>query len=180
MTDQTILEYGKERGIRNQTLKRWLDLPESDQGALLDLANGLKIGENHLRDLLDWAEEISLRDGLSLCGLIKGENLEPIWSDPRLGRGDKLRRIKEEMRRLRFPRLVTMEREIQKRIRALGIVSQIQFSVPPGLEGGSLTVHLSATNEADMKKLGEELEKLLERSEIKDIFEYLSGRAVES
>ena len=68
MTDQTILEYGKERGIRNQTLKRWLDLPESDQGALLDLANGLKIGENHLRDLLDWAEEISLRDGSSLCG----------------------------------------------------------------------------------------------------------------
>ena len=73
-----------------------------------------------------------------------------------------------------------MEREIQKRIRALGLGSQIRFSVPPGLEGGSLTVHLSATNEADMKKLGEELGKLLERSEIKDIFEYLSGRAVES
>lgn len=178
MTDKAILEYGKERGIRNQTLKRWLNLPESDQSALLDLAHGLRIGENHLRDFLDWAEEISLRDGLSLCKIIKGESIEPIWSDPRLGRGDKLRRIKEAMRRQRFPRLMQMEREIQKRIRAMGIGSQIQFSVPSGLEGGTLTVHLSSTSEADLRKLVGELGELLERSEIKEIFEYLSGRAV--
>ena len=115
---------------------------------------------------------------MSLCKIIKGESIEPIWSDPRLGRGDKLRRIKEAMRRQRFPRLMQMEREIQKRIRAMGIGSQIQFSVPSGLEGGTLTVHLSSTSEPDLKKLVGELGELLERSEIKEIFEYLSGRAV--
>jgi hypothetical protein len=72
-----------------------------------------------------------------------------------------------------------MEREIQKRIRAMGLSSQIRFSVPSGLEGGTLTVHLSSTSEGDLRKLVGEVGELLERSEIKEIFEYLSGRAAE-
>ncbi len=61
----------------------------------------------------------------------------------------------------------------------MGLGSQIQFSVPSGLEGGTLTVHLSSTSEAVLRKLVGELGEILKRSEIKEIFEYLSGRAVE-
>ncbi|NIO07105.1 MAG: hypothetical protein GTO40_03585 [Deltaproteobacteria bacterium] len=179
MTDQTIVEYGKEKGIRKQILERWSGLPEADRFALLELARGLNIGENHLRELLDWAEEISLRDGVGLYGLIKGPRIEPIWSDPRLGRADKLRRIKEEMRRLRFPRLVKLERDVQNRIRSLGLGSQIQLSVPQGLEGGALTIQLTATSVADLRKLSAELNEVLERSEIVDIFDCLNGRAMQ-
>ena len=117
MIDQEIIAYGKANGFRQQTLERWLKLSEADQKALLDLAQELKIGENHLRDFQDWLEEISLRDGVSLVEILKRESLLRISSDPRLGRNDKLKRIKEEVRRLRFPRLAHIEGEIRKRIR---------------------------------------------------------------
>jgi len=90
MMDQAIHEYGREKVFQKQTLDRWLKLPEPDREALLELARGLRIGENHFRDFLDWLEEISLRDGASLCQILKGKSIALIWSDSRLGRNDKL------------------------------------------------------------------------------------------
>src|SRR5574341_1354013 len=114
-----IVGYAKEKGFRQQTLERWLGLSEPDREALLELARGLKLGESHFRDFLDWLEEIALRDGKNFREILQGEPVARIMSAPRLGRSDKLKRAKEEVRRLRFPRLAHIQDEIQKRIREL-------------------------------------------------------------
>ncbi len=178
MMDQAIIEYGRIKGIRKRTLERWLHLVESDREALLDLAKALSIGENHLRDFLDWTDEMSLRDGVGLGKVLMGDPIEPIWTDSKLGRSDKLRRVKQELRRLRFPRLVQVEREIQKRIRSMGLKSEIQLTVPTSLEGGSLMVQLRSTSHEDLKRLTGELGPLLDRTEIKEIFDFLRGETV--
>ncbi len=176
MMDQAIHDYGREKVFQKQTLDRWLKLPEPDREALLELARGLRIGENHFRDFLDWLEEISLRDGVSLCQILKGKSIALIWSDSRLGRNDKLKRIKEELRRLRFPRLVRLEGEIQKKIRQMGPGPQIQMTVVPGLEGGALTVQLRATSHEELQRLLAVLGQLSGRTEMKEIFDLLAGR----
>lgn len=176
MLDQQILAYGKAKGFHKQTLERWLRLTEADREALLDLAQGLKIGENHCRDFLDWLEEISLRDGVSLCEVLRGESLLRISSAPRLSRNDKLKQIKDEVRRLRFPRLAQVEGEIQRRIREMKLKPQIQITVPPGLEGGALTVQVRASGHEELKRLVRELGQALEREPVVEIFALLTGR----
>jgi hypothetical protein len=176
MPHQAVVEYGKAKGFHQQTLDRWLLLAESDQESLLDLVRSLKIGENHLRDFMDWLEEISLRDGVSFSRILEGESILSIRSDGRLGRNDKLKQIKKEMEHLRFPRLFGIEREIHSKIRKMKLQPRIQLSVPPSLEGGSLTVQLKAVGHGELKCLVREMEGLLDRAEIKEIFELLSGR----
>ena len=171
--DQKILDYGKKKGFHKKTLERWFKLSEADQEALLSLAQGLKIGENHFRDFLDWLEEIALRDGVSLSEVLMGESFLRISSDPRLSRNDKLKRIKEEVRRLRFPRLSRIEEEIQKRIREIKLKPQIQMTVPPGLEGGTLTVQVRATSYEELKQLVGELGQTLGKKTMKEIFALL-------
>ena len=175
MIDQQILAYGTKKAFHQKTLDRWLKLAENDRGALLALAEGLKMGENHLRDFLDWLEEISLRDGVSIRDILTGESFERISSNPRLGRGDKLKRIKEEVRRLRYPRLRQIEGEIGKRIRELKLIPQIQMSVPPGLEGGALNVRLRATSFEELGQLVDAMGQALERKAMKEIFALLGG-----
>lgn len=177
MIDQQILAYGQEKGFHRRTLERWLELTQVDREALLDLAQGLKMGENHFRDFLDWLEEIALRDGVSLCEILKDDSLLRISSDPRLSRNDKLKQMKEELRRLRFPRLSQIEGEIQKRIREIKLRPQIQISVPPGLEGGALTVQVRATSYEELKRSVVELGQALERETMKDIFDLLRGES---
>jgi Tfp pilus assembly protein PilN len=93
-----------------------------------------------------------------------------------LGRNDKLKLIKEELRRLRFPCLVRLEGEIQKRIRQMGPGPQIQMTVVPGLEGGALTVQLRATSHEELQRLLAVLGQLSGRTEMKEIFDLLAGR----
>lgn len=133
------------------------------------------MGENHFRDFLEWLEEISLRDGLRPSDVVRGESFLRISSDPRLGRNDKLKRIKEELRRLRFPRLSQLEAEIRKRIRALGLKPGIQVIIPPALEGGSLTVQVRAASREELKRLAEEFARALESETMKEIFALLGG-----
>ena len=118
MIDQQIQTYCQSKGFHSQTQERWLALSEADRESLALLAQELKPGENHFKEILDWVEEVALRDGAGLAALIR-ERLSRIASDPRLGRNDKLKRVKEELWRLRFPRLAHIETEIHGRIREM-------------------------------------------------------------
>jgi|SRR5262245_28259333 len=173
---ESTLDYARKRGFHEQTVKRLLSLAEEDQRALMDMVAALKIGHNHVRDLLDWLDEIVLRDGGSIAAILGRAPFCEILTDPRLGRSDKLKRAKEELRRLRFPRLSQIEAEIASRVRVLKLGPQIQVGTPPGLEGGFLTVQLKVTSREDLKKLVAELAQAAEKPEIDEIFEFLGGR----
>lgn len=174
-TDQSILEYSREKNYRQQTVDRWLELSEENREALLELAVGLKLGENHFRDFLDWLEEIALRDDTTPRNILNGEPLAAILSDPRLGRSDRLKRAKEALHRIRFPRLARIEDQIQKRLRELDLKPQIRIFIPPALEGEGLTVEMKAASYEELKRLAEHLREALEREGMKEIFALLRG-----
>ncbi|MBI2361223.1 MAG: hypothetical protein HYV04_20345 [Deltaproteobacteria bacterium] len=177
MSDERILEYGREKGFHAQTLERWLSMAEPDREAIADLAQALKPSENHLRDFLDWLDEISLRDGVSPGKVLLSEPLVRIFSDPRLSRSDKLKRIKEEVRRLRFPRLSRIEDAFRGAVHEMGLSPQIQVAVPPGLEGGTVTVRLKSASYEELKRLVGELGRALETDSARRLFELLRGES---
>jgi len=153
---------------------RWLALNDADRAAFLSLMQEIKAGENHLKDLLDWAEEIALRDGTAMATLVK--NLSATIDDPRLGRNDKVKRLKDELRRLRFPRLARLEDEIQRRVRELKLAKGVSLSVPVGLEGGSVTIEIEASSADQMRTLVRSLAGAVESGSMNEIFSLLHGR----
>ena len=64
--ETAIRAYAGTRMYSAATVERWLRLAARDGDALLQLATELRLGENQLRDLWDWAEEIGERDGVTL------------------------------------------------------------------------------------------------------------------
>ena len=175
MIDQEIQTYCRLKGFHRQTEERWLGLTEADGEALFGLVRELKPGENHFKDLLDWLEEIALRDGVGVAQLLNADSFARITSDPRLGRNDKLKRLKEELWRRRFPRLAHIEMEIQRRIREMKLDPQLSISVPVGLEGGGVTIKIQATGYAELKRLGTEAARVAETDAMKEIFALLRG-----
>jgi hypothetical protein len=176
MGESAIRDYASSRGFHRQTLERWLGWTEADRDALADLAVGLKISENHLRDMMDWLEEISLRDGSTICEILAGSSIDSIRTDPRLGRADKLKRIKERLRRWRFPRLAAIEDALTERIKALHLPAGIRLSAPPGLEGGRLKIEFDAGSAAEMWDFSGRLRDAAESDDMTQIFALLAGR----
>jgi hypothetical protein len=172
---EAISEYAREKGFQSTTLERWLGWDQSARDALFRLALELRIGENHLRDFMDWLEEIALRDQFKIEQILASKVIVEIESDPRFARADKLKRIKEEVRRLRFPRLAQAEGAIRLRIQELKLDPEIRIMVPPGLEG-KLQVQLSASSHNELKKLAVKLAAAVDKDPMREIFHLLAGQ----
>jgi hypothetical protein len=177
MSAEQIHEYARSKSFHRHTLERWLQWDEADGQALFRIACALKLGENHLRDLLDWLEEIALRDGTAAHEVLLSPAIIEAETDPRLGRADKVKRIKDGIRRLRFPRLTGLEDAIRERIQELKLQPEIRLSVPPGLEGGTLHVEFRISGPADLKVLAGKLLEAAEAEPLEQIFGLLSGEA---
>ncbi|MSQ47317.1 MAG: hypothetical protein EXR78_02840 [Deltaproteobacteria bacterium] len=140
-----IVTYAQEKRLSPQTLARWQAWSEEDQAALLVVVRVLQLGDNHLRDFLDWLEEITTRDGGTTRELLtRAEISQPLQNA--LSRNDKLKAVKEALRRLRYPRLSRLEEEVRAGVKALDLGNRIQLSFPPMLEGEEITVEIKARN----------------------------------
>ena len=176
MSEREIRDYSTAKGFHPQTVARWLSWQAEDASALERLAIALKIGENHLRDLMDWLEEIALRDRQSIHAILTSKPIDDSATDPRLGRADRLKRVKEQIRRLRFPRLAETEDAIQARIQELKLHPAIRVSVPPGLEGGQVRVEFSAASHEELKQLAVKLHEAADKVSMAEIFALLAGQ----
>lgn len=153
------MAYAQEKRLSAQTLARWKAWSEEDQTALLTVAQELHLGENHLRDFLDWLEEIAARDGETVHALFtRAEIRQPL--DVRVSRNDKLKAVKEALRKIRYPRLSRLEEELRAARKALDLGNRIQVSFPPSLEGEEITVELKARN---LQELTDNLHRLQQR-----------------
>lgn len=125
--------------------------------------------------MIDWLEEIALRDHTPIHELLGRRVVADAATDPRLGRSDKLKRVKEQLRRWRFPRLAETEDAIRGKIQALKLHPGVRLSVPPGLEGGRLQVEFSAASHEELTRLTAQWNGAVEQSGVAEIFDLLSG-----
>jgi len=175
MSESAIRDYALAKGFHRQTLERWLGWAPMDRDALAEIALGLKISENHLREMMDWLEEISLREQSKIREVMSKQEIFSIKTNPRLGRADKLKRLKEQFRRWRFPRLAAIEDAIRQNIQALKLPAEIRLSVPPGLEGGRLQAEISAVDLTEFQRLTRKLSEAAATNQVAEIFQRLSG-----
>lgn len=175
MTPEQVQAYAKARGFHPKTLARLLSWEAPANAALGRLVVSLRISENHLRDLMDWLEEIAIRDGCGVEAILADKVIENIETDPRLGRADKLKRLKDEIRRRRFPRLAQAEDALRARIAELKLHPHIVLSAPAGLEGGRLRVEFGASSQEELQRLAAKLADAAAKDAAREIFALLGG-----
>lgn len=127
---------------------------------------------------MDWLEEIALRDRQSIHAVLTSKSVDDIATDPRLGRADRLKRIKERIRRLRFPRLAEAEDMIRAKIQDLKLHPEIRVTVPPGLEGSQLRFEFTAASHAELKQIAAKLTEAADKDSLPEIFDLLTGPAI--
>lgn len=166
--------FAAERQYRASTVDSWLALARTDGEALLRLAEELRLGENQLRDLWVWAEEIALRDRTTLAGVIECAAVAAARRRAG-GRAERLKGVKQALRRLRFPQLAAQEARLAALVEALELPPTVRVRWPEFLEGDTLRFEFEAR---DPEALGASARALLAasaRSECAEIFALLDG-----
>ncbi len=148
--DQAIRQFAAEKHYREQTLQRWLALSDCDAAALYRLATGLRLGENQLRDLWQWAVEIATRDHTTVAAVLQAPEivaaLEAKWS-----RNDRLQRVKHALRRRRFPELSAAEDRARSLVEAAQLPESVRLSLPSFFEGDEVVVTCRGKTPAELQ-----------------------------
>jgi hypothetical protein len=112
-----------------------------------------------VRDFLDWLEEISVRDGSTIANLLTRDDIRrPLGS--KLSRNDKLKAVKDALRKVRYPRLSRLEENLRAAVKELDLGQRVRVSFPPALEGDEVTIEIKARN---VKELVDSLARLRQR-----------------
>jgi hypothetical protein len=171
LTDQ-ITAYAQEKRLSPHTLARWQTWIAEDQAALLTLARELQLNDNHLRDFLDWLEEIALRDRCTVSAVLAGPEIQRHLC-AKTARTEKLKAVKESLRRVRYPRLSRLEEDLRAAIKALDLGGRVRVSFPPTLEGDEVTVTITARNAKELDDCLTRLRRRLEEGGFQQLFDLL-------
>lgn len=146
-----ITAFASGRRYRQATIERWLALDDADGAAVLGIAGELRLGENQLRDLWQWAEEIAAREGDSLAEVLNRPAVVGALRQP-VGRQDQLKLVKAALRRLRFPMLSTTEDRLRVLLRELKLPPSIRVDLPEFLEGDGVRIELRASSASALRQ----------------------------
>jgi hypothetical protein len=171
---EQITAYAGQKHLSAQTLGRWQAWAPEGQTALLALAEKLQLGENQLRDFLDWSEEISSRDGAAIHEILaRPEVRRPL--DAQLSRNDKLKAVKDALRRLRYPQLSHLEGELRAAVKALDLGGRVRVSFPPALAGDEVTIEVKARSVSELDESLSLLRQRIDEGALQHIFDLLAG-----
>lgn len=167
-----IRAFAAARRFSATTVERWLRFAERDRVVLLRLAERLRLGENQFRDLLDWSEEIAVRERCSVADVWQREALTSVLARP-LGRNEMIVAVKAALRLLRFPQLAAAEARLAELIRRLKLPRAIQVRLPEHLEGNEVRIELAGRSAAALRDHAAALQRALDAPLVEEIFRAL-------
>jgi len=165
-----IKRYIVDEEVSLGNAAQFLEFAAEDQAEIGRLIPALKLGENTLREVLALLREISLRDGLAVRELFKGE-IEGMVSDATISRVHKTNRVRRRLREMRYPRLTELEKAFCEKRKGLGLSPGISLQPPPYFEGDTLRVEFRFGNVDVFKDIISKLMEASEKKELGEMFE---------
>ncbi len=171
---KAVQDYTRERAFHPALVEHWLGLDEADARALYELATSLRLGQNQLRDLWEWAEEIAVREGTSIAGVLNRPEILQARSAA-TSRNTRLVAVKQVLRRWRFPALSAAEAHAKELVRCAGLPPTVRVTLPPCLEGDQISITCSGRSQAELLASLEAALQWARSAAGKEVFALLEG-----
>jgi ParB family chromosome partitioning protein len=138
--EDEIKTYVLKEEVSRSNIRRLSTLTPVDRKAVLSLISSLKLGENRLREVLTLLEEISRRNQCREKEIVQRSEIQHILSQKDLTPSQKTERVKKVLLDLRYPKMHHMEKEFEKKRKALNLPHPISIYHSPFFEGRELRV----------------------------------------
>ena len=166
-----IKRYIVEEGVSLENAIGLLEFSPEDQAEIARLVSKLKLGENKLKEVLTFLREISLRDGLTMRQMVRGE-IGVLASDMALPKVHKTHRVRRRLREMRYPQLTQLEEDFRGKLKGLELSPGISLQPPPYFEGDTFRLEFGFRNAGEFKAI---LSKLMEASERRELGEMIDA-----
>jgi len=143
---------------------------EEDAVAFISLFNTLNLSLNKQREIVTLTHDISLRDSISINGILTSKEVKNIVDDDNLDRTQKTLRIRTYLRQKRMPTLSQAEQTFKKNVRRLKIAPGMNLIPPQNFEGTAYRIQMQFTDLNDLKEQRRELDRLINNPILLEVF----------
>ncbi|GIW43330.1 MAG: hypothetical protein KatS3mg077_0612 [Candidatus Binatia bacterium] len=171
---QAIREFTSSRHYRDAFVARWISLNDADALALYDLATQLRLGENQLRDLWEWAEDIAQRDRETIAEVLNEPSIRGALQEKQ-SRNDRLNRVKHLLRCRRYPHLSQTEDRARALVRSARLPQTVEVGLPAYLEGDTIRVICRGSSPAELRAALEAALRWATSDACTELFRLLGG-----
>ena len=145
-------------------------MPAGDGDALAAIFQLLRLNLNRQREMLLYIKEIALRDEVDLADVYASRQVREIVQDPELDTPRKARRLRSLLRSRRFPALDAVEKDFEKKTKALKPSPGVTVVPPPSFESPTYQIKLSFDSLSQLKKRLSALEAMSASSAFAELF----------
>jgi hypothetical protein len=164
-------EYVLKEEVSRSNIRKLANVTPDDRVAILSLLSPLKLGENRLREILTFLEEISRRIRCQAKEIVQRADIQVILSQKEFTPSQKTERIKKVLMDLRYPTMHQLEEKFQKKRKDLNLPSQISLHHSPFFEGKELRVEFQFETMEEYQAILKSLSNLSEKKEFEEMFE---------
>jgi len=169
--EDEIKTYVLKEEVSRSNIRRLSGLTSDNRMAVLSLISPLKLGENRLREVLTFLEEISKRDQCEGKDIVQRPEIQTILSQKELTPSQKTERIKRVLTDLRYPKLNQLEKAFEVKRKNLNLPSNISLHHPPFFEGKRLRIEFQFETKEEYRGILSALSVLPEKEGFKQMIE---------
>jgi hypothetical protein len=160
--ERGLQEYLVVEGLSLSAASHFLCLDPDGQRAILPLLQALRPGENRVKEIISFLLEIARRAGLTTSAVLAAKEITRILDDQETPRPRRLEQLRNALRRMRFPRLIELEKKFSNYRRSLSLPPQINFAPPPFFESIDFKMELRFKNYKEFRDLVSRLHMIVQ------------------
>jgi ParB family chromosome partitioning protein len=169
--EDEIRRYVLKEEVSRTNIRRISSLSSKDRMALLSLISPLKLGENRLREILTFLEEIIKRDRLTIREILKRPEIQAVLCHQELTPPQRADRMKKALLSLRYPRMHTMETKFEKKRKGLNLPPNVSLQHQPFFEGKRLKMEFQFETVDEYRSMLSSLSKIAGKKEFEELIE---------
>jgi ParB/RepB/Spo0J family partition protein len=168
-----IKTYVLKEEVSRSNIRRLSAFTPDDRMAILSLISPLRLGENRLREILTFLEEISRRNQCSARDIVSRPEIQAILSQKELTSSQKTERVKKVLKDLRYPKMHQLEEKFEKKKKSLNLPSNISLHHQPFFEGRGLRVEFQFETMKEYRSIVLSLSQFADMEEFKELIQSL-------
>ena len=171
--EDEIKTYVLKEEVSRSNIRRLSGLTPDSRMAVLSLISRLKLGENRLREILIFLDEISRRNECEEKDIVQRPEIQTVLTPKGLTPSQKTERIKKVLIGFRYPKLNQLEKAFEKKRKELNLASNISIHHPPFFEGKRLKIEFQFETTEEYRSIVKSLSGLPDAREFEEIIENL-------
>ena len=165
-----------EKRVSGELLDFLSALGEADKSSVSSLIREINPSANTLRNLLQLAEEVAVRDDKPLHLVLGHTEIQNILLQEKLSRKEKQKKLRLMLEVLRFPEIYQIQQRLAEAEQTLLTEFDLRAELPKDLEGDSIAFRVSVREPEDAQAWAEKLSLAAKHPALIELLDLLKGK----